>query len=462
MIVTPLNYNDILKSLIDDDIIIIPIFSDENKHVYNNSLSLIYIKYIKTNDILILPINHNECINISTEMSIHILNSITSLKYIADKKSFINVLSSFNDFGCIDILSLYYINNNKSIENKYNSWFLEHQTLSERHIKNNFSVADINSYVPIYKIIDKCNKISNELIEIINTNCMSANDREYFLFLDKTIKEFSILEKNGLHVTDKLLKYHPSYNIHINDDNLIYSKYNIYTMTGRPSNTFDKLNFAALNKETGIRSVFTSRFGDDGILLMLDYDAYHLNLIADVVGYKFPTDISIHTYLGKLYHGKNELTDDEYNQSKEMSFTLLYGGFDKSIGDIIPFFGKVYTFIENIWNQYNTYGYVESPISKKRFYSKNFSDMNKNKLFNYLLQEMETSRNIFVMEKLQSLLSTMNSKLVLYLYDAFIFDVNINDGQNLIQCIRDIMEDSGKYKTKLYFGNNLHDMEKIT
>ena len=47
------------------------------------------------------------------------------------------------------------------------------------------------------------------------------------------------------------------------------------------------------------RNGFVSRF-DDGVLIEMDYDAYHLRLIADIIGYDFP-DGSVHEYLGKQY-----------------------------------------------------------------------------------------------------------------------------------------------------------------
>ena len=40
------------------------------------------------------------------------------------------------------------------------------------------------------------------------------------------------------------------------------------------------------------------------MLFEFDYDAYHLRLIADLIGYDFP-DSSIHEHLGKLYFKKD-------------------------------------------------------------------------------------------------------------------------------------------------------------
>jgi DNA polymerase I-like protein with 3'-5' exonuclease and polymerase domains len=120
-------------------------------------------------------------------------------------------------------------------------------------------------------------------------------------------------------------------------------------LTGRPSNTFNKVNYAALNKADGSRNKYISRF-DNGMILELDYDAYHLRIIADMVDYVLP-ETSIHEYLGKQYFGKEKLSPQEYSESKEISFRILYGGIPKEFLSI-PFFNKVNDFIFKFWNIY--------------------------------------------------------------------------------------------------------------
>ena len=48
--------------------------------------------------------------------------------------------------------------------------------------------------------------------------------------------------------------------------------------------------------------------------------------------------------------------------------------------------------------------------------------MNPNKLFNYMIQLMETENNIKILNKLQPKLQEYNSKLILYNYEAFLFE----------------------------------------
>ena len=155
--------------------------------------------------------------------------------------------------------------------------------------------------------------------------CESVNINEYETNLLKYEEDFSEalygIEKHGLNVTDFKLG---ESNL-VDNNNLVYSQYNMMTPTGRPSNAFGNVNFAALNKKTGQRDCFTSRFGNDGLLIMVDYESYHLRLLANFLEYDLPKT-SLHEYLGKYYHGKDTLTEEEYELSKKITFNLIYGG----------------------------------------------------------------------------------------------------------------------------------------
>ena len=69
--------------------------------------------------------------------------------------------------------------------------------------------------------------------------------------------------------------------------------------------------------------------------------------------------------------------------------------------------------------------------------------MNPQKLFNYILQNMETSLNIEVLFRIFKLLKGRNTKLVLYTYDSFLFDVDKSE-EFLLDDIKEVF-----YKLKL-------------
>ena len=57
---------------------------------------------------------------------------------------------------------------------------------------------------------------------------------------------------------------------------------------------------------------------------MVDYESYHLRLFADHINFELPKS-SLHEYLGKLYHDKEELTEEEYDLSKKLHLTFVCG-----------------------------------------------------------------------------------------------------------------------------------------
>ena len=88
--------------------------------------------------------------------------------------------------------------------------------------------------------------------------------------------------------------------------------------------------------------------------------------------------------------------------------------------------------------------------------------MNPNKLFNYMIQLMETENNIKILSKLYPKLQQYNSELILYNYDAFLFDFNPEDGLDFLNVIKETIESGGKYPVKISKGVNYHDMQDIT
>jgi hypothetical protein len=235
---------------------------------------------------------------------------------------------------------------------------------------------------------------------------------------------------------------------------LEYTSYNLFTKTGRPSNSIDGTNYAALNKEDGTRKKYTSRF-TGGVLAEFDYDAYHLRLIANLIDYPTPSE-SFHKHLGKLYFDSDNLTDEQYKESKLITFRILYGGVPDEFMEI-EYFKLVDDYISALWNTYNRKGYIETPILKKRFYKKNFDNLNSQKLFNYMIQAYETESNYIILKDIFKMLEGKESKMVLYIYDAFLFDISPSDGKEIMKEIKDIM----KIPTTLHIGKNYHDMQNF-
>jgi hypothetical protein len=81
--------------------------------------------------------------------------------------------------------------------------------------------------------------------------------------------------------------------------------------------------------------------------------------------------------------------------------------------------------------------------------------MNAQKLFNYVIQSLETSRNVLILKEVLRFLQTKKTKVALYTYDAILFDFDLEDGKETLENLKQILEQGGKYPAKFKFGNNL-------
>jgi DNA polymerase I-like protein with 3'-5' exonuclease and polymerase domains len=192
-------------------------------------------------------------------------------------------------------------------------------------------------------------------------------------------------------------------------------------------------------------------------MLSFDYDAYHLRLLAELVDYKFPDNISVHQYLGQFYFDKDVLTPAEYSEAKSISFKQLYGGIGPEYL-VIPFFAKIHEYTQLIWGQYREQGYIETPMFGRKLFKSFFSEMNAAKLLNYMLQSFETERNMAVIHNILLRTKSFSSKLILYTYDSVLWDFDKRDGVELLRIVKEELEQQGKYPTKIEIGPDYHNM----
>ena len=402
-----------------EDCIMIPIQCSDTKHSVSDKLSLLYLQMWSGNE-FILPFNHSETLNIE----IPNLESDTK-KYTYDRKK----LNQFVELdNVIDVNLLHYMATNVplSIEDIDTN---AHHFFNMRYYKK----ENINTIVPVMKHLEKCRKIA----KILRDTVEKYAEHVKMTYNNEVLDNLSYIESNGLQTTD----------------GVVYSEYNLYTSTGRPSNRFGGTNFAALNKTDGSRKPYVSRF-KNGVLVEMDYDAYHLRLIADKINYEFPQG-SVHEHMAKFY-------GVDYEEAKKLSFQYLYGFIPQDVIQMNPYFSRVHDYIEDLWKEYNSKEFIVSDIYNRRIYKKNLSDMNANKLFNYTIQLMETENNMKVLSKLIPEIIDDRSKLILYSYDSFLLDFNMEDGLNYLKKVKKILEQNGKFPVKVSWGFSYHEMEDIT
>ena len=420
-------WENFIREFSKENSIVIPIQCDENKHPLDTKLCLLYVRLLDGNlEEYVLPFRHSDAINLKDKY----IEKTTTEKdvFTYDKKKLLHFVNWEN---ITDMQMHYYMSKNSPLpidEITTNA----HEYFYRKHYKT----KNINCVIPMMKHIEWCRKLVDYLKVTVFVKPGSKSVLK--IYNDDVIGNLQYIERSGLQTTN----------------GMVYSEYNPYTATGRPSNRFGGMNFAALNKSDGSRKQFISRYGKDGMLIEMDYDAYHLRLIGDVIDYKFPKG-SVHKHMAKLYNVG-------YDEAKSLSFQYLYGHIPDRVLKKNPFFKKVQVYIDEVWDQYKSSNSIKSDIYNKRIRKENLSDMNKNKVFNYLIQLTETESNMRMLTELIPKIDGYKSKLILYSYDSFLFDFYMPDGLNFIHKMKKIIEQSGKFPVKVGKGWNYHEMKDIT
>ena len=92
----------------------------------------------------------------------------------------------------------------------------------------------------------------------------------------------------------------------------------------------------------------------------------------------------------------------------------------------------------------------------KKIYKENHLKLNPQQLFNYLIQSYETETNMQIISELNNFLKNQKTKLILYVYDSFLFDFNKEDGKETLIKIKEII--SKNYPIKLKIGENYNEL----
>lgn len=395
---------------------------NDNVHPALNRVSLLYIKPLNDTKGYMLCVRHSESLSLNITPINALLQSIDKI-YVKDKKSFLYY------FQIKKVIDLSFISNIKEISTSTHDFFYQ------RHGDKNY----VNLVIPIVKHYEKCELIYEQLKDIISNSLPSWFD----FYNNKATLSFLGIEKNGIKINSS--SFDTCFNPHDKNysvkDNLIYTQYNLYTTTKRPSNTFNNINFSALNKDNGCRKTFIPQ---NDFLIEIDISAYHPALIANLIGYKFDRDI--HTELSELYNV-------DYKTAKEITFKQLYGGIFEEYKEL-EYFKKTQELINKLWDNFQNNGYIETPISKYRFTKEQIENPNPNKLFNYLLQELETSSNVEIIWDILKVLKGKKTKLVLYVFDSFVIDWDENE-TDVLENIKNIFTKRGLHiKTKQGYNYN--------
>jgi len=378
-----------------------------------------------------------------------ILRSMPNRKWALDKKMFDQLISTSN---VCDANLLSWMQKNEIFE------VSEYETTAHYLIRKNANGnARLNLVIPLLKHKEAFEDLADDLTNLIEGY---EPDLAFVRFNDLIIGTLGKLEKHGIFVDRDLFlrnfgKHHEE---DIDKNNLIYTQYHPYHLSGRPSNTFGGINYSALKKKDGTRSFIKSRY-KDGKLVLIDYKSYHPHLLSSLIDYKFQID-DAYSFLASQYFNKSLVQIDEYdiNQSKKITFEMLYGKIKPQYLHI-KFLGQVQDLIEELWRKFNACGFVETPVFKRKIYKSWVKDMTPNKLMNYILQSYETERNMGIIKLMMDRIRDRKTKIILYQYDSVLLDFH-KDDVCIMDDIKNIM-DYKNYPISISVGNEFNNMMEM-
>jgi len=389
-----------------------PLWVDNSKHPLRTNLSLILVRCL--DELYVLPIQHADALTIKVSDVKWILNT-NGKKWVFQKKKILHSLHI--SVNLYDVDSEYFIRTGEVIdyEGALNPLL---STLTHKGYRD-----DLIQSIPLMKIVEV---IEPQFLKYYSNN---SDSNTYQWYNETFIPTLSEMEGYGIRVDGK--KFTDRWNQairHFTTDSKVFTEYNPFTVTGRPSNRHGGVNYAALNKSDGSRECFVS----DGIFLQMDYNAYHPRLIGKLIKFDMP-DGNVHEWLAEQY-------GCDVNEGKGITFQLLYGGIDDTFRQI-PYLNAVADYIDELWIETQQNGYLQTkyrqiPLSW-------IEGANPQKVFNYLLQALETEMNIDKMRKILDYIRDSGIRFSLYTYDSFLFDVPTNVDKNKIKDLKEIIEEGG-------------------
>ena len=386
-----LNYKEVFTE-------IIPISNKVNPVI--NDICCIYVHPIKSDKGYIINICHDEAFKNNLTNILPIFKSFNKI-YVRDKKEFLHYIQVSNVY---DI----------TLEKKY--------AIKYPNIYGIFYGKRIdNTIIPIVKHYECCANIYKDLKSEINKPINSFYNNQLTIVL-------WYIENNGLKIDKEKVAEH----FHkIVDSDYMYTQYNFRTITTRPSNAWDGINFSSLKKDNNERECFIAR---NDFLLEIDLSTYQPFLMSKLAHYELQGDIyeQISNHMGcSRKEAKKVLLNTTYGSSLELSD--------------LEFFQKVNIFKTNLWNKYQVEKQIVCPISKHIIKE---GINTPGKLLSYYLQNIETSVNTILMKKMIKILCGRDTKLIMYTYDAFLFDVSKKDKDQIKEIIKILDKHGLKYKYK--------------
>ena len=420
--------------------------SDDEKHSMNNRISFIYI--LSENNEYVINVNNGDGLGIKVEALSQLLDT-KHRQLVFNLKSIQHLLPFKNAFD-IDL--------GRFVGYGYHDIELGDTQLNQFYKSKFKNEPYLNDSIPIMKQLE----LIGQYVKKCSTTTTTNTDK----FIIDATEAFNYIEHSGLKVDgDYCLTLNP---VHLTNDNIIYTEYNLMTSTLRPSNRHGGVNYAALKKDTGVRKAFVSRF-DGGELISCDFEAYHPRLLMDIIyqtklnskidikEMKWITNfyscgLDFYTWIGK------QIGIDDRNEVKTLIFQNLYGGIRTELLHI-PYFKEIQNLTDLLYDTVVKNKCMFTHLYHIQFNEDRFEPITPAKVLNYYIQAYETERNIKKILKIKEKLEGKLTKLILYTYDAFVFDVYPLEKQYLYTDIIPLLRGGhGRYEVKTTTGKNYDEL----
>lgn len=426
---TPVDLQYYLDYTKDKVVYLIPLIESDRQHFIKNGIVSFYVKCDERE--FVFPYKHQESIFSDYSVEVILNNSICYMFH----RSLLDYMN-IDTKNIFDLELVHYLNTVESLDVDDVETELFYSRLYNKYTKTN-TLVSLSNFVKYSRSI------------LVEANLKPANGTQFYgdmmrLFRNK-------IEKNGLKVDKELFTALNGTPVNLVDDR-VYTKYNFFTATGRPSNRFGGINFAALPKQDDTRKCFVSRFGD-GKLIEIDFKAYHPHIIAYLCDYDFGNE-NVYEHLAKYYFDTTTPTKEQVTKAKEYTFNQMYGGINKKYLHI-DFFAKTKAYTDLLWEQFRDKGYVVSSISGRTLLS-DYETSTDTQLFNYYIQMTETELNFLYLSRLLSDLDIDNAVPILYTYDAVVFDCKKEYIDILVQKL--FAATTEKFPISVKIGDNYKEM----
>ena len=419
-----------LTQLHNKSVFLYPVLLDTRLHKHNNSIIAFILIDVTTKEVFTVSNTHPEGIF-----------NVNDLEFLNDCNVY-----------CYDTIAFKYAGYDTSkFQDVKMQYYLKTNSQYNQEIP-----GIVNHYIRLFPTCFKTNELislykhEEIAMELFNAIWIKEVQPGLDFYQNDLIESFYNIERHGLKcdLNGFIERFGPSTGRH---GSYAYTEYNYYTTTGRPSNRFGGINYAALNKEDGTREVFISR-NEKGKLVELDFNSYHPRLIATLIDYDFGTD-NAYEHLAKHYANTQTPTPQQIEEAKEMTFRQFYGGIQKQYLHI-PFFQKVNDYTKYLWKTMKDNGCIQSPVSGREIYKINHPDLTPAVLFNYFIQMYETECNVIILKSIHKLLQDKLTKPVLYTYDSILFDTLDCELQYLLDTVIPQSIDLIKFPIKIKKGDN--------